>query len=788
MAAPSRAVPDAQLPALLRSRAAAAFLRRRSTLRRHARCRCGTATVTARRRVQICLSSAFWIPKSMRSAATAIGVCRMGLRTRVHAPCASPNPAMHLLQNNRMSSAKSNGTAPALSLQEKEEQLRLAIDAAEVGLWDVDVTTGTLFWPARVKAMFGISPDAEATLDDFVACIHPDDGPEVLRAFAAAQDPAQRTVYDVEYRTVGKEDGKVRWVAAKGRGLFDETGRCIRAIGTAIDITVRKRAEALQASSQKRLEVLNGIEQATRPLVDAVEVMQVTAQLLGEHLGATRCAYADVDPDNDRFTIRSDWSPTVPSSAGVYSLDLFGTQAGVNLRHGRPLVVHDVDAELGDQNGGLMFNAIGIKAIVCAGLVKHGRLVAMMALHQSVPRRWTHDELELITEVVGRCWAHIERVRDAAALRQQDQRKDAFLVTLAHELRNPLAPMLYAIALAKRDPDPLRQAKRLEVMERQSGHLVRLVDDLLDVSRISRGIVELKREVVDIGVLLAQAVEAATPAMEASRHRLEVQLAEAPLPVNADPSRMVQIVTNLLNNAAKYTPDGGEIGLSAWREGSQAIVQLEDNGLGIPPAEQKRMFELFTQLPHTGNKSHGGLGIGLSIVKSLVEMHDGRVSVSSEGLNKGSTFRIELPLALDPTSPTRAPKLAAPVTTGRVLVVEDNVDGLRTLVELIGANGHAVRGAADGPEALRLAADWQPDLVLLDLGLPRMDGYEVANRLRGELGLAGTKIVALTGWGTEQDRAKSRAAGFDAHLTKPIAPEVLLDFMNQMLGQVGLKL
>ncbi|MET0542832.1 MAG: ATP-binding protein [Variovorax sp.] len=686
-----------------------------------------------------------------------------------------------------MSPGKPDGMAPALSLQEKEEQLRLAIDAADVGLWDVDVPTRTLYWPARVKAMFGISPHAEATLDDFVACLHPEDAPAVLQAFEAAQDPAQRTVYDVEYRTVGKEDGRVRWVAAKGRGLFDDAGRCIRAIGTAIDITARKEAEALQAASRTRLEVLSRIEVATRPLIDAVEIMQVTAQLLGEHLGATRCAYADVDPDNDRFTIRSDWSPGVPSSAGVYSLDLFGPQATSNLRNGRPLVVHDVDAELGEQHGGSMFNAIGIKAIVCAGLVKHGRLVAMMAVHQSVPRRWTDEELALITEVVGRCWAHIERVRDASMLREQDRRKDEFLVTLAHELRNPLAPMLYAIALAKRDPDPSRQARRLEVIERQAGHLVRLVDDLLDVSRISRGIVELKREVVDIGVLLVQAVEAATPAIEAARHRLLLQLPELPALVDADPARMVQVVTNLLNNAAKYTPDGGEVRLSAWRQGPRVVVELTDNGLGILPEDQERMFQLFTQLSHTGTKSHGGLGIGLSIVKSLVEMHDGTVRVSSAGLNRGSTFRIELPLAaaVAPPAPSGPAPVTSAVTNGRVLVVEDNVDGLRTLVELIEASGHSVRGAADGEAALRVAADWKPDLVLLDLGLPRMDGHEVATRLRSELGLTDAKIVALTGWGTEQDRARSRAAGFDAHLTKPIVAEQLVEFINDVMRRAA---
>jgi signal transduction histidine kinase/CheY-like chemotaxis protein len=466
----------------------------------------------------------------------------------------------------------------------------------------------------------------------------------------------------------------------------------------------------------------------------------------------------------------------------VYSLDLFGPQATSNLRNGRHLVVHDVDRELGDEGGGRMFNAIGIKALVCAGLVKGGRLVAMMAVHQAVPRQWSDDELRLITEVVDRCWAHIERVRDAAMLREQDRRKDEFLATLAHELRNPIAPMLYAIALQKREADPARQTRGRDVIERQAAHLVRLIDDLLDVSRINRGLVELKREVVDLAPLLAQAIEAATPGLERARHRLSVQLPGTPAPVDADPARLVQVVTNLLNNAAKYTPDGGDIRLSAWVQGAQVVIELVDNGLGIPPEDQGRLFQLFTQLPHTGRKAHGGLGIGLSLVKSLVEMHGGKVAVQSAGLDEGSTFRVELPLAVPTAVPDTLAQAPGAAGRGRVLVVEDNPDGLLTLLELIEAEGHAVRGAASGAEALRIAAEWTPDVVLLDLGLPLMDGYEVAARLRGDLGLVRTSIVALTGWGAQRDREKTAAAGFDAHLAKPVAPERLLRLLEQWIG------
>ena len=688
-----------------------------------------------------------------------------------------------------MSLFPSSASADAAPTKETVEQLRLALEAADIGLWDVDVATQTLYWPAKVKAMFGISAHVDVGLHDFTDGLHPDDAPAVLEAFAAAQDPLLRTVYDVEYRTVGKEDGLIRWVAAKGRGIFDDTGRCVRVIGTVIDITARKQAQAEQNELRTRLVVLDRIEHATRPLVDAVAVMQVTAQLLGEHLGATRCAYADVEPDNDSFTIRSDWSrPGVPSSAGTYSLELFGPQATGNLRQGRHLVVHDVDAELGDAHGGRMFNAIGIKAIVCAGLVKGGRLVAMMAVHQSVPRQWSAADLHLITAVVERCWAHIERVRDAALLREQDRRKDEFLATLAHELRNPIAPMLYAVALMKREQESERIGRRIEVIERQAGHLVRLIDDLLDVSRINRGLIALKREPVDLGALMAQAVEAVGPAMDAAGHRFTVVQPDGAAPVYADPTRLVQVLTNLLNNAAKYTPDGGDIRLAAQVRDADLVVEVTDNGLGIPLADQARVFEMFLQLAHTGKKSHGGLGIGLSLVKSLVEMHGGRIGVRSAGVGQGSTFRVELPRA-DPTphavpaAPVQARPVAGP--RGEVLVVEDNPDGLATLVEMIRADGHAVRGAPDGAHALQLVAGWAPDVVLLDLGMPGMDGYQVAARLRADERLARTRVVALTGWGTQHDRDRSRAAGFDDHLTKPVDPAQLLALLQQWVLQAA---
>ncbi len=544
------------------------------------------------------------------------------------------------------------------------------------------------------------------------------------------------------------------------------------------------KGSKLEASEQ-RYRFLDQLGQSTRSLIDAGEVMATTAQLLGEHLGATRCAYADVDADSDRFTIRADWAVDgVPSSAGVYSLALFGPKAVANLRRGHHLVVNDVDRELGEDGGATMFNAIGIKAIICAGLVKGERLVALMAVHQALPRVWTEDDIALVSEVVDRCWAHIERVRADTMLREQDQRKDEFLATLAHELRNPLAPIRYSLALMKMARDEASMSRTQAVIERQVSLMARLIDDLLDLSRINRGLIQLRREFTPLAPLMQSAVEAALPALEAGKHRFELRLPEVGTQLEADPARIIQVIHNLLTNAAKYTQDGGHIVLSARRENNSAIVEVSDNGAGIPTEELGSLFKMFNQLPHTAARSQGGLGIGLSLVRSLVESHGGRVSVTSPGIGQGSVFSIVLPLALP--APARLPGIdveginAAALMGLRVLVVEDNADGRDSLVAWLETLGCDVAGAADGDQAIEQAGRFIPQVVLLDLGLPGRDGFEVARWLRSEPKLASVHIVALTGWGAERDRACTAATGFDDHLTKPVDPIALATYLSSL--------
>jgi two-component system CheB/CheR fusion protein len=366
--------------------------------------------------------------------------------------------------------------------------------------------------------------------------------------------------------------------------------------------------------------------------------------------------------------------------------------------------------------------------------------------------------------------------RRAAELAESDRRKDEFLALLAHELRNPLAPIRNALQVMRLRGlgDPALERAR-DIIDRQVQSLARLVDDLLDVSRISRGKAELRRERVDMSSVATAAVETSRPLIEKRRHRLMVDLCQEPLPLDADPIRLQQVLTNLLNNAAKYTDPGGEIRLTTAREDQEAVVRVRDTGIGIPPEMQARVFDLFMQADRATDRAQGGLGIGLTLVRRLVELHGGRVRVFSPGPGQGSEFTVRLPLAAPAAAETPAPAVPAaePAPSGgrpkRVVVVDDNRDGAESLAMLLRLWGHDVLVAHDGPTALVKVKEERPDVVLLDIGLPGMDGYQVARRLR-EHGSGRPVLVALTGFGHEDARRRSREAGFDHHLTKPVDP------------------
>ncbi len=366
----------------------------------------------------------------------------------------------------------------------------------------------------------------------------------------------------------------------------------------------------------------------------------------------------------------------------------------------------------------------------------------------------------------------LDNARLYSSLREVDVRKDEFLATLAHELRNPLAPVRNGLEILRRS-DTLSPAgaQAHSVMERQITHLVRLVDDLMDVSRISRGKVDLRCERITLQTVVDCALESSRPAIDAGHHHLVVDVPTAPLWLDGDLTRLAQVMGNLLNNAAKYTPDGGHIRLTVRPEGPMAALSVTDDGVGLSPETLPRVFDLFAQIEHTLARSQGGLGIGLSLVKQLVEMHGGSIVAESEGLGRGSRFTVRLPLSRTGPGPVfhdASPSGAAVPAALRVLVVDDNVDAAESLAMMLSLLGHEVRAAHDGAAAVAVAGEWHPDVALLDIGLPDLTGYDVARRLRADLRLQRLVLVAVTGWGTEDDRRRSAEAGFDHHLTKPV--------------------
>ncbi|QEH35453.1 Autoinducer 2 sensor kinase/phosphatase LuxQ [Aquisphaera giovannonii] len=392
------------------------------------------------------------------------------------------------------------------------------------------------------------------------------------------------------------------------------------------------------------------------------------------------------------------------------------------------------------------------------------------------------DELKAATEENARLLA--ESRSYAEALRRADLRKDEFLATLSHELRNPLSALSGALQILNAPALADQHGWALRVIEAQVGNFARLIDDLMDVSRITSGKIRLKTEPTDVRPVLEQAVHSVSPLVKARGHELTVEFGHGDATIEVDRTRLEQMATNLLNNAAKYSEDGGRIALrTALREG-RFVLTVQDTGIGFEPERLPAMFDLFTQDDRALAKSEGGLGIGLTLVKSLAELHGGGIAAESPGVGKGSTFTITLPATTSPpppaaaASPPPANGAGRPARGGgggggrdarlRILVVDDNADAAWSLAELLKLDGHDVAIAGDGPSAIDLAAEFLPDVVVLDIGLPRMDGYEVARTLRDDPRHRGVTLIATTGYGQEQDRARTREAGFHHHLVKPI--------------------
>ncbi|MFO7276723.1 MAG: PAS domain S-box protein [Pseudomonadota bacterium] len=612
-------------------------------------------------------------------------------------------------------------------LLERDAVLHLAMRSAHMGMWVHDLQNDAVRWSAELEELCGLPPGGFG--DSFAAFrerVHPED----QQALASAIEDAivDGRDYRVEFR-FRHANGTWRWMEGRGRAVYDASGRAVRLCGIAMDVTERKRAEESQVLLAALVECSH----------DAIISKTLDGRISSWNAGAQRIfGYAPEEVIGRPITI------LIP-----------------------PELQHEEDQILARVENGER-----IEHYETERLARDGRRISVSLTVSPIRdgRGNVVGASKIARDVT-------ERKRAEAALREADRRKDEFLAILAHELRNPLAPIRYALTIARQPGRTAQQHRRTQdVIERQVEHMARLLDDLLDVSRITRGVMELRKTRMELTSAIAAAIEAARPALDARRHTLTVDLPREPVRLEADAVRLAQVFSNLLINAAKYTDAGGDIRLEAKPEGREVVVTVSDNGIGISPEMMPRLFTLFSQAHSALERSEGGLGIGLALVRGLVNLHGGTIEAHSEGLGRGSRFVVRLPLGTAPEEEPRKRRRKERTerrTSLRVLVADDNRDSAECCATLLQLWGHEVEIAHSGRQALEAAESFRPDAVVLDIGMPEMNGYEVAARIRAAEWGRETILIAVTGWGQDEDKRRAMEAGFDHHLTKPIDPRCL---------------
>ncbi len=664
-------------------------------------------------------------------------------------------------------------------LRRSEARFRQLADAMPQLVWAARADGHIDYYNRRWHEFTG-STDVEGS-EGWPAIIHPGDMPAASERWG--ESLRSGIPFETEIRLLDRGTGSYRWHLMRTVPAKDGNGTVVRWYGTATDINSQKR-------SAETSHFLADVSAALATLVDFRSTLQKVVNLavpyfadwsavdLADDGGVLRrLAVAHTDPGKIRLVQQlSERYPADPSRG-----------AGQVLATGRPELVEEISDQMlasaaQDEQHLQLIHSLGLRSYLCVPLIVSGKTIGVMTFATAESgRRFTVADRSLAEDLSRRIAVAVENASLYQELREEDRRKTEFLALLAHEIRNPLAPLRNGLEVMRAAGDDRHSAERARaMMERQLAHLMRLVDDLLDVSRISRGKIELRRERLALAAVVDSALELCQPLVTQQRDELVISLPDEPVYVHADPTRLAQALSNLLSNAAKYSDPGSTIWLTVRREGNEAIISVRDTGIGIPAKMLPKVFDLFTRVDQSLERSQGGLGVGLTIVRRLIELHGGRVEAHSDGPSKGSEFVIHLPvlaaLAAEPAPEpnVRTTKRDAP---RRVLVVDDHADAADSLAMMIRLLGHEVRVARNGREGVETAATFHPQLVLLDIGMPIMNGYDACRQIRELPDGREMTIAALTGWGQDEDKRRSQDAGFDAHLVKPVEPgdlEVLL--------------
>ncbi|HEY5316006.1 MAG TPA: PAS domain-containing protein [Pirellulales bacterium] len=638
-------------------------------------------------------------------------------------------------------------------IREVRAQIESTLIAGEIGTWVFNVEANRIRGDRNLARMFGVNEaDASgAPLESYISAIHPDERSRVSELLKKALESGSS--FEAEYRLIGTV-GEVNWVVARGTVERDAAGRAVRLPGVVVDITERKRAEEeLRASEDRRRLALDAAELGTWNIDAATNTLTSDERFrLIFHNSAGPLSYEEafgrIHPEDVQRIRAGVAAATRPSDPTPYVAEY--------------RVIHP--------NG-------AIRWVFARGRARF--------MGEGAKRRLTSFD-GTVLDITDRKKLEDELRRIAAELSEADHRKNEFLAMLAHELRNPLAPIRNALEVIRLSADNERVVRSAtEMMNRQVDQMVRLVDDLLDVSRLTSGKIDLRLERIDIATAIRQAIENSRPMIQSADHHVTLELPDRPIHVVADAMRLAQVFSNLLNNSCKYSEPHGRIRLSASQQGDEVVVSVQDAGVGIDPTMLPKVFELFTQVDQSLERSQGGLGIGLSLVRSLVGLHGGSVVARSEGPGRGSEFLVRLPVAVTKAVPDDDAARAPPtgMRSVRILVVDDNYDSATSLAMLLKLKRNETRTAHDGEEAIRTASDFRPDVVLLDIGLPKLNGYEVARRVRAELWGQQMILIALTGWGQEDDRRKAKEAGFDGHLVKPVDQAHLTALLSELMSR-----